>query len=456
MDAKDDSQRHDWTGVGALSLGWALSFSVVTASITASNLAGRQFSPGAAFNTVPLAVLLISLSAWSFALPRLFEAFGGRLSVYRITSAVGMVASVVAAVACASRSFAALCIASAMFGLPSAAGQTFRFAALSMVPKSSHPKCIGAVLTGGIVGALVGPSYAAGSTDLFPDAKYAGVYLCTGVAFLGILIIMLIPGLVTFHAEHDTDEEDRDDARADAPPDSKPKPPSAVSAAFARPNAVAAVIVSALSYAAMSFLMSPTPLAMRALGYSLPRVSHVIMTHMVGMYAPSFFTGAAVARFGFASVSVAGVAVIAASSGIMRSGTSFAHFICGQGLLGVGWNLCFVASTSEVAKTSLEVTAAAGGSASERAAGARQVQSASDAATFAAAGIASISSGAALADLGWNGMQTVGWSASAAAAAAVLVAAAAERSFGTDDDADDVADATKPEAASADAGDDRV
>lgn len=444
MEAKDDAQRHDWTGVGALSLGWALSFSVVTASITASNLAGRQFSPGAAFNTVPLAVLLISLSAWSFALPRLFEAFGGRLSVYRITSAVGMVASVVAAVACASRSFAALCIASAMFGLPSAAGQTFRFAALSMVPKSSHPKCIGAVLTGGIVGALVGPSYAAGSTDLFPDAKYAGVYLCTGVAFLGILIIMLIPGLVTFHAEHDTDEEDRDDARADAPPDSKPKPPSAVSAAFARPNAVAAVIVSALSYAAMSFLMSPTPLAMRALGYSLPRVSHVIMTHMVGMYAPSFFTGAAVARFGFASVSVAGVAVIAASSGIMRSGTSFAHFVCGQGLLGVGWNLCFVASTSEVAKTSLEVTAAAGGSASRRAAGARQVQSASDAATFAAAGIASISSGAALADLGWNGMQTVGWSASAAAAAAVLVAAAAERSFGTDDDAD------------GDAGDDRV
>lgn len=456
MEAKDDAQRHDWTGVGALSLGWALSFSVVTASITASNLAGRQFSPGAAFNTVPLAVLLISLSAWSFALPRLFEAFGGRLSVYRITSAVGMVASVVAAVACASRSFAALCIASAMFGLPSAAGQTFRFAALSMVPKSSHPKCIGAVLTGGIVGALVGPSYAAGSTDLFPDAKYAGVYLCTGVAFLGILIIMLIPGLVTFHAEHDTAEEDRADARddarddagadarADAGADSKRKPPSAVSAAFARPNAVAAVIVSALSYAAMSFLMSPTPLAMRALGYSLPRVSHVIMTHMVGMYAPSFFTGAAVARFGFASVSVAGVAVIAASSGIMRSGTSFAHFVCGQGLLGVGWNLCFVASTSEVAKTSLEVTAAAGGSASRRAAGARQVQSASDAATFAAAGIASISSGAALADLGWNGMQTVGWSASAAAAAAVLVAAAAERSFGTDDDADD------------DAGDDRV
>ena len=431
MEVKDDAQRHDWTGVGALSMGWALSFSVVTASITASNLAGRQFSPGAAFNTVPLSVLLISLSAWSFALPRLFEAFGGRLSVYRITSAVGVVASVVAAVACALRSFATLCIASAMFGLPSAAGQTFRFAALSMVPKASHPKCIGAVLTGGIVGALVGPTYAAQSSRLFPDAEYAGVYLCTGVAFLGILIIMLIPGLVTFHAEHDTSEEDRDDARAEAPPDSKPT--SAVAAAFARPSAVAAVAVSALSYAAMSFLMSPTPLAMRALGYSLPRVSHVIMTHMVGMYAPSFFTGAAVARFGFEMTSAAGAAVIAASSGIMRSGTTFAHFVCGQGLLGVGWNMCFVASTSEVARTSLEVTAGTRTSASIRAAGARRVQSASDGVTFAAAGIASVSSGAALADLGWNGMQTVGWSAAAAAAAAVFVAAAAERSSGDGD-----------------------
>ena len=212
---------------------------------------------------MPVSVLLISLSAWSFALPRLFEAFGGRLSVYRITSAVGVVASVVAAVACASRSFATLCIASAMFGLPSAAGQTFRFAALSMVPKAAHPKCIGAVLTGGIVGALVGPTYAARSAKVSSQkrAEYAGVYLCTGVALALLLGIVCAPGSrdVPRRARRRGRRPsacvrggscaDRDETGTSA----------AVGMATADVGFRCAVAVASLSYGAMSFLMSPTP-----------------------------------------------------------------------------------------------------------------------------------------------------------------------------------------------------
>jgi MFS family permease len=469
--------------VYALSAGWALSFSVLTSSIATANLAGAAFSPSASLNTLPLALLVISLSAWSFALPRLFQAVGGRARAYRVTSAVGVAAAALAACACAARSFATLCLSSVALGLPAAAGQTFRFAVLTLVPAESRPRCVGLVLTGGVVGAVLGPGYAAGSRDLFPEAEFAGVYLCAALAYATLLAVVLAPNLVAFPAEQGDDKAERgddkaskttvnkgntdDDAAERVPPEypeasspeasspeassesgdpergrspssaplAKKEPPHsglAESIAFSRPRFVAAVFVSASSYAAMSFLMSPTPLAMRALGYSFTSVTFVIAGHMLGMYAPSFFSGAATQRLGFDRVAAAGAALLAVASGVLRAGDGLAHFAAGQAILGVGWNLCFVASPAEVGRGSTsaaeEAAKAAGraGDAAFVAAGAQRAQSRADVATFATAGVASVVSGAALAHAGWEDMQIVGWAAALAALVAIAVARRAE------------------------------
>lgn len=429
-DAADDAHLHDWPAVYALSAGWALSFSVVTASITATNLASSAFSPSASWNTVPLAFLIVSLSAWSLALPSLFARLGGRLNTYRVTSVVGVAASAIAAVACATESFGALCVSSALFGLPAAAGQSFRFAVLALVPPRSRPKCIGLVLTGGIVGAVIGPSYAAASKNVFPGAPFAGVYLCTGVAFALLLAIVCAPGLVTFKAEggDEGDVEGASGASADAVTQHVEKvkePTSAIVFAARDVGYVCAVSVAALSYGAMSFLMSPTPLAMRARGFSFETVSHVITSHMLGMYAPSFVTGKAVGVFGWRPVAAAGAALFAAAGVAMRDGQSVAHYAGGQLTLGVAWNLCFVAATAEVARVSLIAAARAGGSIEQRAKSAQKTQALADVATFAVAGAASVGSGAALAAVGWNRMQIVGWACAGLMLVAVGVAAVA-------------------------------
>lgn len=430
-DAADDAHLHDWPAVYALSAGWALSFSVVTASITATNLASSAFSPSASWNTVPLAFLIVSLSAWSLALPSLFARLGGRLNTYRVTSVVGVAASAIAAVACATESFGALCVSSALFGLPAAAGQTFRFAVLALVPPRSRPKCIGLVLTGGIVGAVIGPSYAAASKNVFPGAPFAGVYLCTGVAFALLLGIVCAPGLVTFKAEGG-DEGDVEDASGGSADEvtqqvekEKKEPTSAIVFVARDVGYVCAVSVAALSYGAMSFLMSPTPLAMRARGFSFDTVSHVITSHMLGMYAPSFVTGKAVGVFGWRPVAAAGAALFAAAGVAMRDGQSVAHYAGGQLTLGVAWNLCFVAATAEVARVSLIAAARAGGSIEQRAKSAQKTQALADVATFAVAGAASVGSGAALAAVGWNRMQIVGWACAGLMLVAVGVTAVA-------------------------------
>ena len=150
-----------------------------------------------------------------------------RARAYRVTSAVGVAAAALAACACAARSFATLCLSSVALGLPAAAGQTFRFAVLTLVPAESRPRCVGLVLTGGVVGAVLGPGYAAGSRDLFPEAEFAGVYLCAALAYATLLAVVLAPNLVAFPAEQGDDEASKttvykghtdDDAAERVPP----------------------------------------------------------------------------------------------------------------------------------------------------------------------------------------------------------------------------------------------
>ena len=225
---------------------------------------------------------------------------------------------------------------------------------------------------------------------------------------------------------------------------------SAVAVAFSQPSCCAATAVAALSYATMAFLMSPTPLAMRAMDISFSRVSHVIMTHMVGMYAPSVLTGKLVGRFGWSPCAAAGSGVYVLSSLVMHAGTSFEHFVVGQMLLGVAWNLCFVSSTSELARCSLEATERVGGTAVERARGAQRIQGYNDVIVFAAAGAASVSSGAALASIEWKGMQVVGWCCAAGMAASLATAAIMNRH--DDDDDDDAGNASRDADDGADGG----
>ena len=113
---------------------------------------------------------------------------------------------------------------------------------------------------------------------------------------------------------------------------------------------------------------------------------------------------------GWRPVAAAGAALLVAAGAAMRDGGSVAHYAGGQLTLGVAWNLCFVAATAEVGRVSLHVSASLGGSCCGAARRARRTQAAADVATFAAAAArASVASGAALAAVGWNDMQIVGW-----------------------------------------------
>jgi MFS family permease len=69
------------------------------------------------------------------------------------------------------------------------------------------------------------------------------------------------------------------------------------------------------------------------------------------MYLPSFVTGALVARWGSGKGMAAGIACFAACIAVNVAGESVANHVAALVLLGVGWNLLFVAATALLTRT---------------------------------------------------------------------------------------------------------
>jgi MFS family permease len=77
----------------------------------------------------------------------------------------------------------------------------------------------------------------------------------------------------------------------------------------------------------------------------------VISSHIIGMFAPSFFTGPMIKRVGVLPVMFAGVLLNLAAIGIALSGIAVPHFWFSLVLLGVGWNFLYIGGTTLLTET---------------------------------------------------------------------------------------------------------
>jgi MFS family permease len=135
--------------------------------------------------------------------------------------------------------------------------------------------------------------------------------------------------------------------------------------------------------------MTSTPIAMQACGHPFGDVTVIISSHVVGMFAPSFFTGALIRRFGVLQVMFTGALLNLVSIGIALSGIEVAHFWWALVLLGVGWNFLYIGGTTLLTETYKP---------EERA----KAQGANDQAIFIMMAISSFSSGLTVTSGGWQ------------------------------------------------------
>jgi len=139
----------------------------------------------------------------------------------------------------------------------------------------------------------------------------------------------------------------------------------------------------------MNLLMTATPLAMGICGHPYASAAFVIQWHVVAMFAPSFFTGSLIKRFGLLPVMLAGTALLFVCAGIALSGITVAQFWFALVLLGIGWNFLYIGGTTLLTETYHS---------SEKA----KAQGANDVAIFLVMATSSSASGILLESNGWE------------------------------------------------------
>lgn len=304
-------------------------------------LTGLMLAPSPALATLPASVQtlagLVAAAPFSLLMGRV-----GRRMGFVIGGLLTIAGALLATQALISQSFTLLCVAHFALGAALSSFQYFRFAAGEVVEPKWQPVAISLMLTSGLIAAIGGPQLFIAAKDAFAPVPLAGAYAALAViAFVGILplagVRMPLPTRVA------------DRSRGSF----------ASLAALRRRPIRRAVGIAAVSQGVMMFLMIPTPLAMIGCGFSEDTAGDVIRWHIVAMFAPSFFTGFLIQRFGAQFIAATGLALIVLSALAATMGLSAVHFYSALIVLGLGWNFSFIGATTMVAAAVTEAEKAA-------------------------------------------------------------------------------------------------
>lgn len=374
-----------WRNARVLAVCQALFISAMSINLTLTGLVGYTLADDKAYATVPFSLITVA-AAITTIFASLWMQRIGRRAGFAVGAFVCALGGLIAAWAILHRDFVMFCIGTACIGVFSAFAQYYRLAAADGVTPDRKSKAISTVMTGGVIAAVLGPLLAQWSRGALPGNAFAGAYAM--VAVLGLLSAILLLSQYK-------------DLKDLPPAASQPPAASVDSHTAARPLGVivrqpifiAALANNMLGYAVMIFIMTTTPLAMMGCNYSVTDSAGVIQWHLVGMYAPSFFSGWLIQRYGVAAVLLAGAGLCGACVLLAASATALPNFYAALLLLGVGWNFMFVGGTTLLTRAYRPTEQG-------------KTQATSEFSTFAVTALASLGAGQLLTRLGWARINT--------------------------------------------------
>jgi MFS family permease len=360
--------------VAQLVLAQAILMSVNSLMVTSATIISSQLTDNLALASLPLALQFIAITTTTIPASLLMRVIGRRAG-FLLASAIGISGASCGAIGIYLQSFPLFCIGALGTGTYTAFGHYFRFTAIEAAPPQKKNTAIGYVLAGGVAAAFVGPNLANLGKDLFA-LTYLGcllfVILLYGINTLNFLFIKLPPPLPRNSL-------------------SSTRPMLQIAA---QPAYIAAVTSATVGYSVMVLLMTATPLAMLHHQHHFGDVAFVIQWHVLGMFAPSFFSGHLINRFGVQRIILCGVGLMLLSIAINVNGTSVSHFWSALLALGLGWNFMFIGGTSLL-------------SLSYRVEEAAKAQAFNDFVLFSIAAISSFGAGALLHWTNWESVNYV-------------------------------------------------
>ncbi len=293
-------------------------------------LAGQSLTPNPCLATLPISIIVLVSMLTATPMSAIMQRFGRRAG-FAIGAAGGALGGAIGAWGLMEASFPLFLIGSAFSGIYMSPQAFYRFAAADTASPAFRPKAISWVMAGGLAAAIIGPQLVK-LTSQAMVIPFMGTYLAVmAVNVLGSTLFLLI----------------------DIP---KPPKPSADAPRgrtrwelLTTPRIAVAIICAMVSYALMNLMMTSTPLAVVGCGFTENNAADVVSGHVLAMFAPSFFTGHLIARFGAERIVAIGLAILAAAGAVGLAGVSLEHFFVALFLLGIGWNFGFIGATAMLA-----------------------------------------------------------------------------------------------------------
>ena len=307
----------------------AILVSAMPMLVILGGLSGLMLAPTTGLATLPASLQTL---AWLFAAAPFSILMGkiGRKPGFILGAGLTIIGALLGTWALISGSFVLICVAHLVLGIGLTSHQYFRFAAAEVVSREWRPVAISLMLTSGLIASFVGPQIFIMAKDALAPIPLAGGYAAiVALSFVGIVPLLFLriptPTKVT-----------------------RPKSSSRfASLAILRQRSVRkAVIIGAVSQGVMIFMMVPTTLAMIGGGFAEAVAGDVIRWHFVAMFAPSFFTGFLIKRFGSTPIVSIGLVLLMGAAVTGASGLSAGQFYGSLILLGVGWNFSFIGATT--------------------------------------------------------------------------------------------------------------
>ena len=358
---------------------------------TIGGLAGQSLATNLCWATLPISLIVLGSMLTATPLSAVMQRHGRRTG-FVIGAMAGALGGAVGAYGLYLASFPIFLLGSLLTGVYMSCQGFYRFAAADTASEAFRPKAISYVMAGGLLSAVLGPQLVKVTAESMV-IPFLGTYLA-------VIAVNIIGSGLFFFLDIPTPK---------APAADAPKGRSRMEL-LKTPAVAVAVICATVSYALMNLVMTSSPLAVVGCGFATNDAANVVTAHVLAMYAPSFFTGHLIARFGVERIVGLGLFILAGAGGVALMGVELEHFFVALILLGLGWNFGFIGATTMLA---------ANHAPSERG----RVQGMNDLIVFGGVTMASLSSGGLMNCSGGSAQE--GWMAVNMAMLPILVLATA-------------------------------
>jgi MFS family permease len=287
----------------------------------------------------------------AYPIGRLTDTYGRKSGVILGLLLVGLGASITG-VAAMLEYFPVFLLGILVMGLGTGAVQQLRVAAADMFPPNRRAEGLGYVLTGSLVGAMIGPVLIRTAEAISDTVDIEPIALAW--FFVPIAVVISLAMVMRVRPDPKEIAANLGDYYPDyTPPEIQQRPAGKVGILYFLNHypKLAAFVSMFCVQGNMNMMMTMTALALRRHDFALSAISLSVAIHVMGMFGLSLPLGRLTDRVGRRNVMLLGLVLASAGSWFVVATPSYTIITTGTFLVGLGWSCVNIAATALYADT---------------------------------------------------------------------------------------------------------